>query len=368
MKIAHLCLSLGKGGAEKLLVDSLPMYGSGHEITIVQLSSVLEEPSYIKAVEAAGIKVVTLGTGGFKSFSYFFQIHKLLQSGGFDVFHVHLFPCLYYVSVAARFVKRRPILVVTEHSNSNGRSNKAWLDPIEKWIYKKYDAIIAVSQNVEAMLQKRFPGLQSKIHQIKNGVDLNRFHPAKMDEVDVFTTEFQRQPEAVKLFMTSRFAPPKDQQTVIQALQQLPSNFELFFAGDGPEMEPSIQLAKQLGLENRVHFLGFRNDIPQLMRLANINILSSLYEGLSGVTLEALASGKPFLGTDVSGINDVVPDDRFVFEKQNPTELAQKILAVSNDFGLQSAMVQKGLEHVQSFGMRHMIDAYLNLYGRLKTR
>lgn len=368
MKIAHLCLSLGKGGAEKLLVDSLPMYGAGHDITVIQLSSILEEPTYIQTVEAAGIKVVTLGTGGFKKLSYFFQIHKLLRSGGFDVFHVHLFPCLYYVSVAARFVKNPPVLVVTEHSNSNGRSNKAWLSPIEKWVYQKYDAIIAVSQNVEAMLQKRFPELQSKIHQIKNGVDLNRYHPAKTEEGGVFATEFQCPPGTIKLFMTSRFAPPKDQQTVIQALQQLPPNFELFFAGDGPNMEASIALAKQLQLEHRVHFLGFRNDIPQLMRFATINILSSLYEGLSGVTLEAMASGKPFLGTDVPGINDVVPDSRFLFEKQNPTQLAQKILGISNDFGLQSAMVQNGIEHVQSFGMRHMIEAYLNLYDRLKTR
>ncbi|SCY39077.1 glycosyltransferase [Flavobacterium caeni] len=367
MKIAHLCLSLGKGGAEKLLVDSLPMYGAGHDITIIQLSSVLEEPTYIATVEAAGIKVVTLGTGGFKKLSYFFQIAKLLRSGGFDVFHVHLFPCLYYVSVAARFVKKCPILVVTEHSNSNGRSNKAWLNPIEKWVYQKYDAIVAVSPNVEAMLKKRFPGLAAKIHQIKNGVDLDRFHVAQQGEAAIFAAEFQR-PSAVKLFMTSRFAPPKDQQTVIMALRELPENFALFFAGDGPEMEQSLRLAQQLGLENRVHFLGFRNDIPQLMRTSDINVLSSLYEGLSGVTLEAMASGRPFLGTDVQGINDVVPDNRFLFEKQNPTALARKILAISNDPVLQSALIQKGLEHVRQFGMRQMVAAYLNLYRELKTR
>jgi len=80
MKIAHVCLSLGKGGAEKLLVDTLPLYvKDGHQVTIVQLSSILEEATYIDTVLQAGIQVITLSKGGFRNPLLFFKILNLVK-------------------------------------------------------------------------------------------------------------------------------------------------------------------------------------------------------------------------------------------------------------------------------------------------
>ena len=365
MKIAHVCLSLGKGGAEKLLVDTLPHYVSdGHEITIIQLSSILEEPTYIDTVEKAGIKMISLGTGGFKNPIYIFKILKLVRKSDFDIFHVHLFPCLYYVSIVARLTKM-PIMVLTEHSTLNGRRTKKMLRPLENYIYSKFDAIVAISDNVAAALKSWIPELSQRIQVINNGVDIEKFQSAEAYDEIYMKNNFDVDKNTVKLMMASRFSDPKDQPTIIRALRHLPDHFHAFFAGDGDEMEKSRQIAGELNVSHRVHFMGFRADIPRLMKTADINILSSFYEGFSGVTLEGLASGRPFLGADVPGINDVVPNSDFLFEGRNEVQLASKIMNIIENPQYAASLAIIAKAHVAQYDMRTMIAKHLELYNRL---
>src|SRR5690606_28885802 len=122
------------------------------------------------------------------------------------------------------------------------------------------------------------------------------------------------------------------------------------------------QLVGDLKLNNLVTFLGLRNDIYNLMNKVDLNILSTNHEGLSGVALEALASGKPFIGSDVIGINDVVPESAFLFPKQNPERLAEKIVEVTTNEFLQGELIKKALSHVKGFDTPIMVEKYLTLY------
>ncbi|MES1182036.1 MAG: glycosyltransferase family 4 protein, partial [Flavobacterium sp.] len=173
MKIAHLCLSVGKGGAEKLLVENLPHHvAQGNEVTMIQLSSIEEEPGYIDILEKAGVKLITLSPGGFLNPILFFRLLKTIRSNHFDILHVHLFPCIYYASFASRFLRKFPVLVVTEHSSVNRRQDKKWLRPVERFMFQKYDSIIAVSKNVESIIKKTLPWFTKKIITINNGINL----------------------------------------------------------------------------------------------------------------------------------------------------------------------------------------------------
>ena len=366
MKIAHVCLSLGKGGAEKLLVDTLPLYvKDGHQVTIVQLSSILEEATYIDTVLQAGIQVITLSKGGFRNPLLFFKILNLVKKNNFDVIHVHLFPCLYYFSLASRIIKM-PVLVFTEHSTQNGRTVKKILQPIEKYMYSRYDAIIAISHNVESMLKGWIPELIHKVLLINNGVSVDKFHSAEAYDGNYLKKHFDVDENDFKIFMASRFSGPKDQSTIIRAISKLPNDFHAFFAGDGDDLQKSKNLVAELQLEERVHFLGFRSDIPQLMKTADINVLSSFFEGFSGVTLEGLSSGKPFLGADVPGINDVVPNENFLFEKENALELSEKILKICHHADVRESMTTTALEHVRKYDVQIMLQNHLSLYKKLQ--
>jgi glycosyltransferase involved in cell wall biosynthesis len=104
------------------------------------------------------------------------------------------------------------------------------------------------------------------------------------------------------------------------------------------------------------------------MSLADLNVLSTNYEGISGVALESMASGRPFIGTDVEGVNDVVPDNQFLFPRQDHKALAMKIVAVANNKLLERYLIDNGLEHIKGYDIDIMVDKILFAYKSMQKK
>lgn len=275
----------------------------------------------------------------------------------YDIVHAHLFPAIYWTSLAKMIkpANRRAKYVLTEHSNSNGRFTKPYLRPVDKFIYARFDALIAISESVKEVLRSRTG--HPDIPVIYNGVNIKELYEAQ---------PVQLPENKVNLLMVASFRAAKDQDTVIRAMPHLEDHYHLYLAGVGSGQQASMQLAKDLNLEHRVHFLGMRKDIPGLMKSASINILSSHWEGLSCVTLEAMASGTPFIGTDVNGIKEMFTNNSFALFKTGDVEsLIQKIKRIAEDksFALQQSEIN--LREVRKFDIEVMTDNYLELYKRL---
>ncbi|MDY0392055.1 MAG: glycosyltransferase [Candidatus Bipolaricaulis sp.] len=128
-----------------------------------------------------------------------------------------------------------------------------------------------------------------------------------------------------------RFDVPKDYANLLQAfayVAQARPEAQLLIAGDGP-LRPSMeQLANDLGITDRVKFLGIRRDIPALMNAADAYVMSSAWEGMPNVLLEAAASGLPIVATDVGGNSEVVIDGKtgFLVPPKDPEALAQAMV------------------------------------------
>ena len=157
----------------------------------------------------------------------------------------------------------------------------------------------------------------------------------------------------------------KDHYSLIEAFSQLPINFKLYLAGEGPNLINVKEQVNNLKLNDRVIFLGLRPDVYAFMSKVDLNILSSNYEGLSGVTLESLASGKPFIGSDVPGVNTVVPNSDFLFPPKSSKKLANKILDITSDAQLSERMVSAALSFVKSYDTKVMLDGYLKIYNEV---
>ncbi len=365
MKIIHVVLSLGKGGAEKLLVDVLPLYvEKGHDVSILQLSSIKESQEYIISVKKAGIKFFTLSNGSFRNVLLIKKLRTFFKKNHFDIIHVHLFPCVYWVALATLNMKSRSVLIFTEHSSQNRRNAKFYMRPIERFMYGRYDRIVAISEKIKEKLDQ-WLGLSEKIVLIPNGVNQSKFRNAKSYPPSFWYERMNLRADYYTILMVARFSPPKDHITVIEALEMLPSNYQLVFVGDGENQGAIRNLVAEKKLSNSVYFAGFRLDIPELMKSADLIVLSSLYEGLSGVTLEALASGTVFLGTDVAGIREVVPNRSFLFTKRDSLHLAQKIKEVTKNDSLRRKMISEGLDHVKNYSVASMVENHLTEYEQL---
>ncbi|MGH2665061.1 glycosyltransferase [Flavobacterium sp.] len=363
MKILHLINDLGSGGAEKLLTDILPiMKEEGHEVSLIILNQNNSLSFYKEKLETIGVRVIDFKKSFYSPINIFYLI-QLLKKEGYDIVHAHLFPSFYHLAVASLFISKKTKLFYTEHSVTNNRRKYISLKLLDKWVYNKYDRIICITDVVKKRLNEWINESWKSVV-INNGVNLKEISSAHKNiiEEDYNFINFNKK----NLLMVGRFnLAIKNQECLVKAFTLLDDTYHLYFVGIGDGVDDIKNLCTQLDIDNRVFFLGLRTDVYQLMHLVDLNILSTHYEGLSGVALEGLASGKPFIGSDVEGVKEAVPNKDFLFPDDNPQVLADTIQKVLNDKAISDYLVSEGLKFVENYSIDKMALSYLYVYKEI---
>jgi glycosyltransferase involved in cell wall biosynthesis len=352
MKILQVINALRTGGAEKLIADLVPVMNTADVKVDVLLFYEAEGP-FMDKLRNSNVNIIHIKSGNLYSPLNIFRAAKYFKD--YDIVHAHLFPANYWVSLAkylSPLSNRKVKLVLTEHSNSNRRFKKPYLRVVDWIIYRRYDRLIAITDSVREVLWKRVR--HSSIQVVYSGVDVASLAAA---------TPVTLPQGQINLLMAASFRNAKDHATVIRAVKQLDERYHLYLAGQGNTQNACKELVKELGLENRVHFMGMRKDVPGLMKAADLNILSSYWEGLSCVVLESMASLTPFLGTDVNGIKEMFVDNPYALFKTGDVDtLVEKIRKVTSDKALALEQSKINFEKVQQFDIRVMVSKYLAIY------
>lgn len=361
MKIVQIIGNMGSGGAEKLLLDSLPLYRkNGIEMDLLVLNG--KEYPFLKALQNIGCcKIHSLGFSSIYNPINCLKIIPFLRK--YDVAQVHLFPSQYWVVIAKIISFSKIKLLLTEHSTSNPRMKNYFIKGIDKFIYRFYDKIICVKEEVFQIIHNYTGESKSKFEVIENGIDLEKFYQAKPYFKSEISNLFRS--EDILLVQVSRFCFPKDQETTIKSLQFLPQNVKLVLVGDGDLKKNCENLVQKLNLSDRVLFLGLRMDVPELLKTADISILSTFHEGFSLVALEAMAAGKPLIASDVSGVSDVVKKAGILFEKENAKELAVQVMKLINDPEYYLKIATSCKERANKNDIQHMVEKHIALYKSL---
>lgn len=355
MRVLHVINSLGTGGAETLLRDSLPLVRQSCErVSLLTLSGT--EPSIREELRREGIRVFHTGAPSLKSPGQVKGIRRVLGRERPDIVHVHLFPSLYWAALAAGSSS----LVYTEHNTWNRRRARALLRPVEAMVYRRYRRISCISEEAGKALIRWIPGIRPRVRVIHNGIATERFLNAAPSPIRREDPVLRERGEIV--IMASSFTEKKDHATLIRALALLPRTFALLLPGDGPARGRAVSLADEMGLGNRVVFPGNRNDIPSLMKACDYAVQSSRWEGFGLAAVEAMASGLPVIASRVPGLTEVVRGAGLLFEAGNPEELASAIMGLRGDEELRKRMVSLGFERAQSFHIREMVRKQIGLY------
>lgn len=347
MKILHVITSLSIGGAPRLLTDLIPYLAKTDEVNLLVYKR--EDNAFTKIIERAGVKIISLDEPAFRNPGVILKMRKIFK--GYDVIHAHLFPTVWWASLAARGLKVK--MVYTEHSTFNVRRTKWYLRPIEKFMYSRYDKIISISQQTQNALTKWLELSDARFTVICNGVDTSRFSSIKRPVI----------PKS--LIMVSRFAASKDQETVIRAMQYIDPEASLRFVGDGENLEHCKQLADELGLSERIQFLGTRTDVAELIAESYIGIQSSNWEGFGLTAVEIMACGKPIVGTNVEGLKQVIEGAGELFEVGDYDELASKVNSLIDDESHYGSCAEACKERAALFDIRVMSDRYLRIYKEI---
>lgn len=350
MRILHIITSLRTGGAEKLMVDLLPrLQYMGHKVELLLFDGT-RTPFY-EELEQTGIKIhhLTIGGNVYNPLNIF-RLRKYLNKH--DIIHTHNTACQYFVPLAKMLTFAKCKLFTTEHNTFNRRRKFLLFKIIDKFIYRRYHGIISISRKATENL-KQFIENKFEIETIENGIDISKYACIKPIDLTI--------PKKI-ITMVAGFRPQKDQDTLIKAISLLPNNYKLWLVGDGERRQILENLVCELNINDRVLFWGIHNDIPKILEQSHFIVLSSHWEGLSLSSIEGMASGRPFIASDVDGLREIVDGYGILFPHQDANALANEIksLCENNDKYLEVA--QKCQERAKQFDINIMANKYNEQY------
>lgn len=333
--ICFLITGLNHGGAEVQLVSVAKLLQSrGWKAVVV--SMLPSEGRLANELNSVGIAVSSLNMNkGVPDPRAIYRLTVILRRIRPDILHSHMVHANLLGRIV-RLLRCAPKLVCTIHSFNEG----GWLRQLA---YRATDAIPELTTAVSHAVGKEFVRTRSvsrsKMRVLPNGVDMQRFQFDRDARISM------RQNLGVGSRFTwlavGRFESVKDYPNMLRAFSLLrDSHMTLLIAGEGPTKSEVARLIRKFEIADRVKLLGLRSDIPQLMNAADAYVLSSQWEGLPLVLIEAAASGLPIVATRVGGNEEVVLDRKTGF-----------LVTPQDSLSLITAM-----EHVMSMNEAQMID------------
>ena len=274
--------------------------------------------------------------------------------------HVHLFPSLYWVAIAKMISFSKTKLLYTEHSTTNKRREHPFLIWTDRFIYMRYSKIVTISNEVKVALIKHLKLKGFRFVTIANGVDLDKIQHARPADRSEFANETTK-----IIIQVSRFTPQKDQETLIRAIPFIETPVKLLLVGQGYLLKEMRALVDSLELNEKVIFLGIRTDVPNLLKMADVAVLSSNYEGLSLSGLEAMASGTPLVASNVPGLSNLVFGAGILFTHKDETDLATKINKLLKDSAYYEQISKSCKERAKKYSIDKMVNSHLKLYNQL---
>jgi glycosyltransferase involved in cell wall biosynthesis len=219
---------------------------------------------------------------------------------------------------------------------------------INRYLFRRVlTRIMANSRETKRTILANNPALvpEDKIKVIYNGVHLNRYH---QDIKPLYVA----QPGEIVLGSAGRLSEEKGHFHLIEIMHLLKDNskrFKLLIAGEGRLLQQLQRRSRKLGVEERVEFLGFVDEMPAFFRSLDIFLLSSHYEGFGYVLAEAMASRIPVVAFDIKSSSEIVVQGEtgFITERNNPQEMAKRIQELVEDSSLREKMGSAGRKRVE---------------------
>ncbi|MFE9077412.1 glycosyltransferase family 1 protein [Bacillus mobilis] len=297
-RVLHIVSAMDRGGAETLLMN---VYRN-IDREIVQFDFVShksEESDYDKEIIALGGKIHRISSlGQLGPLSYIKELVKVMSDNQYVAVHAHTDYQGGIVAIAAKIAGIK-IRICHSHSNNwpmgsgiKGKVLLSFLRTVITYVGTNYCACSV--ESARFLFQKNIDN--SKVKIMKNAIDINQFVNVNIQDDNTVRDEFNIPVEKKVIGHIGRFSESKNHIFILKVFNEVlkyDPNFMLVLVGDGP-LKNSIELeSKRLGIYEKVRFLGVRKDIPRIIRMFDVFLFPSLFEGFGIVALEAQCAGVP---------------------------------------------------------------------------
>jgi glycosyltransferase involved in cell wall biosynthesis len=355
-RILHTEWSEGMGGQEmRILLEMQEHQKRGHQI------SLLAPPkgTLMKTAQEKGLEVIPLKIRHTFDVQSLWRIKKLLEQKNIEVLHTHSSVDSWVASLAGKWAKV-PVVIRTRHISVPARRR-----PLN-YVYALPDAVITTGVQIRKTLINAYGLRDDSVFSIPTGVDTNLFYP-RPPHPDL-KKELGLSADSLVISVVAVLRAQKRHELVIAAapaiLQRYPQA-RFLFVGEGPRRAVIEEEIRRHHLEAFFILTGHRKDIPDILAMTDIGIISSQAEGVPQFLLQAMAMAKPMVATSVGGIPDILNDgiNGLLIPPEDSQTLTQAVFKILGDKNFSSLLGQRALELVQErFTAGLMADQITQIY------
>jgi glycosyltransferase involved in cell wall biosynthesis len=283
---------------------------------------------------------------------------------GYDVVHAHGLRAGIDSGVAARRAKRRSLVTVHNLVRREISGFRAGIyQKAEGLAVRATDHTFAVSQDIARHLRRTAGRSASKVEVLYLGVG---DPPSVARGPEQVRTELGLPADATLVVSVARLAPQKALEILFDALRLLRGDAHLAIVGEGPQRDELERVSRRLQIADRVHFLGFREDVADFISAGDVFCLSSIWEGVPLAAQEAILLGTPVVGTDVGGMRELISNKvsgRLV-PPRDPAGLAEALDEVLTDGERAATYARSALGSLhERFSTERMLDRLRTAYA-----
>ena len=372
LRIVQLITEMAPAGAERVVHDlAIGLTTKGHQVHVATLLDAPGAPATLTDnLARRGVAVTRLRMRSKGDLLRLSALAALLRQSCPHVLHTHL----WHADLAAKALlpaiwRRRPVLLSTIHIAD--RRPVRWRFAIDRLTQPLVDRVVSVSPSVMNFYRRRAGIAPRKCVVVPNGIDLTAYD-ALPDRHHARARWVSASADPV-IGTIARLDPQKGLPILLQAFSILARRWPasaLLIAGTGHQRGQLHGLTVKLGVADRVHMLGFQQDVRPVLAALDVFVLPSRWEGFGLATLEAMAAGLPVVVTDVPGSRDLVQHEQtgLVVPPNDPRALAHAIARCLSQADLSAQLSQRARIAAANFSVQRMVDRYEQLYLDLTLR
>jgi glycosyltransferase involved in cell wall biosynthesis len=274
------------------------------------------------------------------------------------------------LGVLIAWLAQVPIRISSQRNSLKGYpSLSLWLDRTVANSFLTHK-MIAVSEETRRFSSDEEGIKPDKLVTIHNGINVERFSIDLSSEAERnLRQELGLEADSLIILTVARLHPQKGHQYLIEAIPQVVQDFpqaHFLFVGEGGLREDLARQVKEVKLNECVHFLGVRQDVPQLLAISDLFVLPSLWEGLPNSILEAMAAGVPVIATNVGGIPEIIDHEKtgLLVSPADPIALKKIIQRLLTDESLLTSMTEAAKKRVErEFSQDTNVSEFIDLYS-----
>lgn len=366
ISVLHIIKSLGRGGAETLLPETLAQHNKGkfdfHYIYFLPWKNQM-----VDAIQKAGGTVTCFpAKNNLVIIGNAFKIAAYVRKHQIKLIHCHL-P---WAGIVGRLVGKLtgvPV-VYTEHNSWERYHKFTYL--LNKFSFFSQEQVIAVSADVANSIKKHYRGVKPQVDVVLNGINTDKFSPLSPIDRDI-RRELSIPEQATVIGLACVFRKQKRVTVWLDIARQLHERFpntHFIIAGDGPLKAEIDAKAKELGTEGFVHFVGLQPEIKPYLKAMDIFMMTSEFEGLPIALMEAMSMECMPACTSAGGIGELIKDNAngILVPVSTPMQLIERLSACLQAPSTIKVMGKAARETVVSrFGMKQMVSQIESLYDNL---